>query len=157
MTKTNSNGTFRGDVRDATQASALGGLVVLFAVVGCLVLGFGIWGLTIWLSPVTGAGNVHRDVNDAKNQEQWSAKFNGAYNQLLADKQQVRVLSDSYMSTKSEKDRIDLQGAIMNCQQDVAAYNADTHTVLGAKWLPAGLPSNVDATEVCGRTLPSNP
>ncbi len=157
MAKNQNPTRYRDDVREVTRDSSLGGLVVLFFVVGALVVGFGIWGLTVWLSPVTGAGNVHRDVNDAKNQEAWSARYNGEYNRLLADKQQVRIMSDSYRSTKSEKDRIDLQGAVLNCQSDVAAYNADTQNVLGRKWLPSGLPQSVDATEVCGHTLPGQP
>jgi len=135
----------KDDTKDGLGALAIVlGLMALGGVIGLVI-----WGASVLLSPVVGAGNVHKDVNDAKNREHWQAQYWAEYNQLQADKRQIGVLKTSYDSSRSEQDRIDLEGAQNNCQQDVARYNGDTQNVLGAKWLPEGLPSQVADGDMC--------
>lgn len=140
----------------ARDSVAAFGLVSAWAG-GFILLALLIWGLFVLIAPLTGSGDVRRHQNDARNREHWSTTYNGEYAQLLADTNQVALLAASYNDTHSEKDRVDLNGAQLNCQQDVARYNADANDLLGRQWLPAGLPTSADASKICAApTAPSH-
>lgn len=139
------------NLKDTLGASGLVALVVALTILGS----FAVWGLFVLISPLVGSGNIHRDVQDAKNREHWSAVFNGRFNQIRADRAQIAVISDSLLTGgNTAQDKIDLQGARMNCLQDVALYNADTQNVLASPWLPAGLPATISDAEFCGPAAP---
>jgi hypothetical protein len=125
----------------------------LLAAFGLAVVGVGIWALTVGFSGIGGAGGVHKDQNNAKNREHWSAVYNGDYNSLQADKSNIAALTAVRNAPGStEQDQMNLVGAVMNCAQDVATYNADAQNVLGRQWIPSGLPTGVNIADYC----PSN-
>jgi len=128
--------------------------VAALAVLAVILFGFGVWAVKVWIAPLTGSGNVHRDQNSAKNREHWSTVYNGDHNAVLADRAQVQIIGDSYRSTGSVQDRIDLTGAKLNCTNDVAKYNADAQNLLGAQFLPSGFPTSLDPIEQCGLPVP---
>lgn len=142
----------RQNIRDALGA---GGFIAAVTAL-CIVFSLLVWGASVLLSPLFGAGNVHRDVNSAQNREHWSAVFNGEYNIITADAMNVKIVAESLHDSKTEQDRIDLQGAVLNCQQDVAHYNGDVQNVLAAKWLPPALPDHVDSA-VCSAPPSATP
>jgi hypothetical protein len=141
----------RRDIRDATTWTGLGAGWILLA----SLLIAGIVGVLWWLGVLTagarGAGQVHKDQQSAANREHWIATYNAEYQQLQADQANLGVLKQAATAAgATQQDRIDYQGARLNCRQDAAQYNADTQNLLGAQWLPEGLPATVNADTLCG-------
>jgi hypothetical protein len=110
-----------------------------------------IWWLGVFSSGTAGAGNLTRDQNSSQNREYWSAKYNTDWQNLQADQSNLIGLRE-YANTPgaTQQDRMNLEGAQLNCRQDTATYNADTANVLGRQWLPSNLPTSVTATTYCG-------
>jgi hypothetical protein len=126
---------------------------VLVTIVVLIVCGIAalLWWLGVFTSGVKGAGDVHRDQNDAKNREHWSQTFNSEFEQIKADQGVIAVLKhQADADTATAQDRDNYTGAQNNCLQDVAQYNADASSVLGAPWVPAELPTQIDSDTYCG-------
>lgn len=120
---------------------------------GAVGLAAGIWWLTWLLSGPAGATGVHRDQNNSKNREHWSATYYTDWNNLQADNTRIKALFDaSNAPGATEQDKMNLTGAVLNCTSDVATYNADAHNVLGEPSLPAGLPASVNVADYCDTT-----
>ncbi len=129
-------------------------LVAVLGAVSAVVVGFGIWGLTVLLSGVGGAGTVHKDQNKSTNREHWSATYNTDWTNLQADKTNISTLQAVVNGSKgTEQDTMNLHGMVLNCAQDVATYNADAQNVLGHKWLPSNMPQSVNVTDFCSTTV----
>lgn len=130
-------------------ASWLGAALVIAAVMG---LAAGAWALTVWFSGTKGAGDVHKDQNSATNQEHWSATYNNDYQQLQADQANLTTLQQAATGPgATQQDRTNYLGAQLNCRTDAATYNTDAGNVLGHQWIPAGLPTSVNASDYCGK------
>jgi hypothetical protein len=124
--------------------------LALLASLGLIVVGVGIWALTVAWSGVGGSGQVHKDQNSSNNREHWSATYNTDFNNLQADKSNIGVLQTAATATGATKqDQMNLDGAVMNCATDVATYNADAQNVLGNQWIPVGLPTSVNVADYC--------
>lgn len=132
---------------------AVGGLslgVVGIVLLTFVVAGIGalIWWLGVASSSTSGAGDLTRQRNSAQNIAQWSTMFNGEYQRIQGDVANLATLKAAETAPEAtEQDRIDYTGAQTVCQQDVAAYDADTKNVLAV--VPAGLPTAVPLT-TCG-------
>lgn len=132
-----------------TIAGYLGVLLVVLGVAGIAAFA---WWLSVASSGVRGAGNVQKDQNSSSNREHWSATFNAEYQQLLAARDNLatlRVAANGPGAT--QQDRIDYQGALLNCRQNAAKYNADATSLLGRPWVPDGLPASINASDYCGK------
>ena len=125
-------------------------LLLLLGVTALAGIGALIWWLGVSTSGIRGAGNVQRDQNNAANREHWSATFNAEYQQAQADADNLAVLKTAADAPgATAQDRTNYLGAQLNCRQDVATYNTDAASVLGRPWIPADLPTVIDATTYC--------
>ncbi|MFE2967516.1 hypothetical protein ACFXKC_28360 [Streptomyces sp. NPDC059340] len=141
----------RRDIGDTATGISAGTIVVTVVIlIGCGIAAL-LWWLGVFTSGIKGAGDVHRDQNDAKNREHWSQTFNSEFEQIKADQDNLTVLKQAATGTgATAQDRANYTGAQLNCRQDVAQYNADAASTLGAPWVPAGLPNPIDASTYCG-------
>jgi hypothetical protein len=141
----------RRDIGDTATGLSAGTVVVTVVIlIGCGIAAL-LWWLGVFTSGVKGAGDVHRDQNDAKNREHWSQTFNSEFEQIKADQGVIAILKrQADASTATAQDRDNYTGAQNNCLQDVAQYNADAASTLGSPWMPAELPNPIDATTYCG-------
>jgi hypothetical protein len=126
-------------------AVAIATAVILAVAAGLL------WAFGVFSSGPGGAGNVTRDRNSATNREHWSATYNGDFQQVKADRDQLAALKAAADAPgATQQDRTDYTGARLNCVQDVAAYNADAANTLGHRWIPSGLPDHLTTSTYCG-------
>ena len=140
----------RRDVGDAATGFSLSAVAVTLTVLFVCGLAALLWWLGVFTSGIKG-GDVHRDQNDAKNREHWSATFNSEFEQIQADQEIVSSLMRTAQAKgASVQDRDNYSGAQNNCRQDVAQYNADASSTLGQPWVPTGLPDHIDADTYCG-------
>jgi hypothetical protein len=141
----------RRDVGDAATGFSAGAVITTAVVLFVCALAALLWWLGVFTSGVKGAGDVRRDQNDAKNREHWSATFNAEFEQIQADQEIVATLKgQADAKSATAQDRDNYIGAQNNCHQDVAQYNADAASTLGAPWVPANLPARLDADNYCG-------
>jgi hypothetical protein len=141
----------RRDIRDTTIWTSLGAAWIFFVVVLISIIIGVLWWLGVFTAGIHGDAQVHLDQQDAKDREHWSATYNAEDQQLQADQQNLAVLKAAANSpAATQQDRINYQGAQLNCRQDTARYNADTQNLLGAQWLPTNLPTTVNADQYCG-------
>lgn len=141
----------RRDVGDAATGFGLSAIAVTCTVLFVCALAALLWWLGVFTSGIKGSGDVHRDQNDAKNREHWSATFNGEFEQIQADQGVIAVLKQQAdAKTATAQAQANYTGAQLNCRQDVAQYNADAASTLGAPWVPANLPTHIDASTYCG-------
>lgn len=137
-----------GDTAVGLSAAAIITTIVVLFICGLAAL---LWWLGVFTSGVKGAGDVTRDQNNAKNREHWSQTFNSEFEQIQADQGVIANLKHTADDAgATAQDRDNYTGAQNNCRQDVAQYNADAASTLGAPWVPANLPSHVDADTYCG-------
>lgn len=134
----------RGQYEAAGRGLALTPILLIAMLVLALLIGAGIW---IWTltSGARGGAAVTRQHNSGQNQVAQNTELLNDQATVLSDEQKIKVLAANLATAQ---DRIDLQGLELNCQSDVAAYNADVRNILAAGYLPAGLPSSYPAT-VC--------
>lgn len=129
-------------------AGYLGVALTIVAIAGLCAFG---WWISVLVSGPKGAGDVTKDQNSAQNREYWSAKFNGDMQQLQADQANLATLKQTAAGPgATQQDAANYQGALLNCRTDAATYNTDANNVLAAQWIPAGLPTSVNATTYCG-------
>lgn len=141
----------RRDVGDTAVGLSVGAVLTTIVVLFVCGLSALLWWLGVFTSGIKGNGDVHRDQNDAKNREHWSATFNGEFEQIQADQENVASLKRAADATgATAQDRTNYTGAQLNCRQDVAQYNADASSTLGAPWVPVNLPNHLDADTYCG-------
>lgn len=139
------------DVATAAKFGVVAYLGLIAAVIGIAGITALVWWLSVAGSGVHGAGDVVKDQNSAANREHWSATFNAEYQRIQADQADLATLRSSAAGPGStQQDRMDYQGAQLNCRQDVAEYNADAASDLGRPWIPAGLPTSILASTYCG-------
>ncbi|MHB9857676.1 hypothetical protein [Streptomyces sp. YIM S03343] len=141
----------RRDIGDATTGFSLSAIAITCTVLFICGLSALLWWLGVFTSGIKGAGDVHRDQNNAKNREHWSATFNSEFEQIQADQENVATLKrQATAKGATAQDQANHLGAQLNCRQDVAQYNADTSSTLGAPWVPANLPNRLNADDYCG-------
>jgi hypothetical protein len=118
-------------------------IVIAFLLLAALIAA-GIW---IWTatSGSRGDASVTRQHNSGQNQVAQNTKLLGDQATVLSDQRKIQVLAADVVT---QQDRINLQGLELNCQSDVAAYNADVQNILASGYLPSGLPSSYPTT-VC--------
>jgi len=137
--------TLRDDYRTAGRGFALATPVLLaglFLIAALIAVGIWLWTAT---SGPRGDASLTRQHNSGRNQVEQNTKLLGDQATVLADQQKIQVLA---RSQRTRQDELDLQGLELNCQSDVAAYNADVRTIMAAGYLPSGLPSAYPTT-VC--------
>lgn len=130
------------DYEDAAHAIALTPLLFIGLAILAALIGAGVWAWTA-SSSARGNANVTRQHNSGQNQVAQNTKLLGDNATVTSDQQKITVLAKNI---RTEQDRIDLQGLELNCQTDVATYNADVNSILATGYLPAGLPSSYPTT-----------
>jgi hypothetical protein len=141
----------RRDIRDGTAWTGLSAAWILLAALLITAICATLWWLGVFTAGTRGTAQVQLDQQKAGNREQWIATYNGEYQQLQADQSNLAVLKDAATGNgATQQDRINYTGAQLNCRTDVAKYNTDTQNLLGAPWLPAGLPTTVNTDTICG-------
>lgn len=139
------------DVAAGAKAIGAGTIWAVLAVVAIGGLSIGLWAFGVFTSDAKGVGDVYRHQQGAGNREHWSATFNGEFQQINADRDNLIVLKAAAAGTgATRQDRTDYTGAQLNCRTDVAQYNADASGVLGSPWIPSGLPAQITADTYCG-------
>lgn len=138
--------------RQDRYEAAEGASIVLIGTIALVVIGFIVAALVWWLntstSGVKGRGDLQQQRNSAGNIASWSSTFNGLDQQIKADAANITIFKQTATAPGATKqDQINLQGAQLNCQTDVAEYNADIKNTLAV--VPAGLPESYPTT-VCG-------
>ena len=128
----------------AGRGLALTPVLFITLLVLAALIGAGIWIWTV-TSGARGNASVARQHNSGQNQVAQNTKLLGDQATVLSDQQKIRVLA---VNQVTQQDKIDLQGLELNCQTDIAAYNADVQNILASGYLPAGLPSSYPTT-VC--------
>jgi hypothetical protein len=129
------------DYEDAAHAFALSPILLaaLFLVAALIAVGIWLWTAS---SGARGNASVTRQHNSGQNQVAQNTKLLGDQATVLSDQQKIQSLAGGVVT---EQDRMDLSGLELNCQSDVAAYNADVRNILASGYLPAGLPSSYPA------------
>ncbi len=141
----------RRDIGDTATGLSVGAVITTIVVLFVCALAALLWWLGVFTSGIKGAGDVTRDQNNAKNREHWSQTFHSEFQQIQADQGVIAVLKRQADTTGATvQDRDNYTGAQNNCLQDVAQYNADATSVLGAPWIPAELPTRIDSDTYCG-------
>ncbi|MFI5973582.1 hypothetical protein [Streptomyces sp. NPDC051452] len=141
----------RRDVGDAATGLGAGTVLVIATLTVALIVASLLWAFGVFTSGAKGAGDVRRDQNGAKNREHWSATFNAEFQQIQADQGIVATLKhQADAESATGQDQANYLGAQNNCLQDVAQYNADAASTLGAPWVPEGLPARIDSDSYCG-------
>lgn len=141
----------RRDVADGAKAIGAGTIWAVLAVVAIGGLSVALWAFGVFTSDAKGAGDVHRDQQNAGNREHWSQTFNSDYQQVTADQDNLVVLKAAATGAgATQQNRANYTGAQLNCRADVAQYNANASSVLGSPWIPAGLPTQLVPTTYCG-------
>lgn len=115
------------------------------AIVLLILCGWGGWAIKVALSPVKGAGDVIIKNNDADNRIQSQKRFESLYNGILAIDANLDVLAATVKA--HPEDRIaqtNLDGNIMGCNSQVAAYNAAAREITSKDWKTWDLPEQID-------------
>ena len=131
----------RDDYEDAAHGLALTPILFIVVLVVAALIAAGIW---MWTasSGLRGDASVTRQHNAGQNQVAQNTKLLGDQATVTADEHNIQYLAANLVTAQ---DRMDLQGLELNCQSDVAAYNADVQNILASGYLPAGLPSSYPA------------
>ena len=135
----------REDYRTAGRGVALTApllFIGLFLIAALIAVGIWLWTAT---SGPRGDASVTRQHNSGRNQVAQNTKLLGDQATVLSDQQKIQLLA---ADQTTQQDKLDLQGLELNCQSDVAAYNADVRTIMASGYLPSGLPSSYPTT-VC--------
>lgn len=137
--------TLRDDYRATGRGIALTAPVLfigLFLIAALIAVGIWLWTTT---SGPRGDASVTRQHNSGQNQVAQNTKLLGDQATVLSDQHKIQVLA---ANQSTQQDKLDLQGLELNCQSDVAAYNADVRNIMASGYLPSGLPSSYPTT-VC--------
>lgn len=116
--------------------------------VGGIVLSLGIWGLKVAFSPVRGAGDVRIKDNSATNRIRAQELFYTMYNGIVASDKNLDVLAATVKAHPNDRvAQMSYDGAMLGCNQAVAAYNAETHKVTSKNWLDPDLPYEITGSD----------
>lgn len=125
--------------------------LVTLGIIGVIVVGFGIWGASVLLSNVTGAGNAIKQKNSATNRvsqqayfEDMAANFPGF---ILKIKTAKATLSSDGTAEQRQVDRTNLEGLQQQCIDNAQEFNAASRKYLARDWKSAGLPATLNAQE----------
>lgn len=136
--------------QDAKTGLGAAGLVTLAVIFVC-VLGFGIWGASVLLSNVTGAGNAIKTKNSSVNRigqqayfEDLAANHPGYVAKIKVARQ---TLSSDGTAQQRQIDRTNLEGLQQQCIDNAQEFNAASRKYLARDWKSAGLPATLDPSE----------
>lgn len=139
--------TFR---QDAKEGLSLAGLITL-AVIFLCVLGFGIWGATVLISNVSGAGNAIKTKNSGVNRiqqqeqfEQLAADYTGFVAKIVLAKQAVTNAAGDSVNLPLR--RTELEGLQQQCIDAAQQFNANSRKYTARQWKSAGLPAQLDTS-----------
>lgn len=126
------------------------GLLVTLSIIGVIVLGFGVWGASVLLSNITGAGGAIQKRNSTGNRieqqarfEDLAANFDGYIIKIRVAEKAVRDAPDKTIQSLRA---VELEGLKQECIDDAQEFNAASRKYLARDWKSAGLPASLDAT-----------
>lgn len=133
--------------QDTKTGLGMAGLVTLGVIFIC-VLGFGIWGASVLLSNVTGAGNAIKTKNSAvirigqqEQFEQLAADYDGYLVKIKVAKRAVASTTDALNLTLR---KTELEGLQQTCVDTAQQFNANSRKYTARSWKSAGLPLTLD-------------
>lgn len=132
-------------------------LLVIGAIVGLIVLGLAGWGLTVWLSPMFGAGNAYKKTETADYRIANYEQFKTDCNAIVSLDAKIGVADEAL--SNGRKDHVgalriqQLEGnvqALMNQRIELATeYNANASmSKTKDKFRDAGLPEYINPNEI---------
>lgn len=164
----------RQDVKDGAKVLGGGFLITLVIVLGAILIGGIIWGISVATSDVRGQGDAVRQINSGTNRiEQYDHFFkldadirsqaqNAANAKAQLDAFNKTTPPSSTESFSITESRNNLQSAYTGmtqiCVSNVNKYNNDSASYTMAKFKDSGLPWNYN-TNVCTNpdSLPAAP
>lgn len=135
----------REEYREANKAIGWGWLWIVIGVVIILLIGTGIWGLTVATSGVKGQGDGTIKNNSAENWIKQQAKFedlNAEYESTLVRIEQFKATADA--NPNDAIAQTNYQGQVSHCTDVVAEYNAASRSFLSEDWKSIDLPPSLD-------------
>lgn len=125
-------------------------------IVGLWVLGIvlvvaipiGVWGFRVATADVKGRGDTEIKDKSAPNRIRAQEQFYAMYNGILAADRNLDTLAAT--AKAHPNDRIagtSYDGAVLGCNQAVAAYNAETHKITSKNWLDPELPYEITGSD----------
>lgn len=125
----------------------------LLIVVIALIIGAGIWLLTVALSGPKGQGDGIIQKNSSENWIEKQAFFEDAYANIVAADKSVTIAFEALQGDPEDRVlKTNYTGAQQVCVNMVADYNAEARKFLAEEWRSADLPqqiSNIDPDTDC--------
>lgn len=135
------------DLKDGGRAF----LYIVLGFIGVFVIIGGIWGGSVLLSNVTGAGGAIKRHNSTNNRISQQAYFEDlaanhpAYvAKIVIAKQHI---ADAGTAEQKQVDRTNLEGLQQQCIDNAQEFNAASRKYLARDWKSAGLPATLDLQE----------
>lgn len=140
--------TYQQDVKTTLGAGGIAAIVVAIV----LALAGVIWGGSVLLSNVTGAGGAIKRHNSTNNRisqqayfEDLAANHPGYVAKIKIAKAAVASASGDAVNLPLRK--TELEGLQQQCIDNAQEFNAASRKYLARDWKSAGLPSNIDPSE----------
>lgn len=136
---------FRSDARVVGRWSARW---IVTIVVGVLLLGAAIWGATVLLSDVKGAGDARITKNSGGNRIAAQERFEDLYQEIKSADQRIAVAKTALDSDPDDRTlRTEHTGALQYCLSVVADYNAEARKYTAREFRAADLPPQIDPAD----------
>ena len=139
--------TYRRTVKDTL---GVGGIVAL-SVVMLIVLVAGVWGASVLVSNIRGAGNAIKTKNSAvmrigqqEQFEQLAADYDGYLTKISIAKRAVRDAAGDDVNLPLRQ--TELLGLRQTCVDAAQQFNANSRKFTARDWKSAGLPAQLDPT-----------
>lgn len=117
------------------------GALVLVVAVGISV---GVWAFRVATADVKGRGDTVIKNDEVNNRTRAQEKFYTMYRGIEAADANIDVAAATARAHPNDRIAgVNLDGAIMNCQNQVFAYNAETGKILSRDWRDPELPYEI--------------
>lgn len=141
--------TNKQDWRDSRHVMGLSTGWAIFGVALIFALAGVIWGGSVLLSDVTGAGGAIKQKNSTVNRIQQQANFEDLVTTYQGYLVKVKLSKTALAAASTTIDKqiaqTNLQGISQACVDTAQEFNADSAKYLARDWKSAGLPLTLDA------------
>jgi nitrate/nitrite-specific signal transduction histidine kinase len=117
------------------------------AIVFILVVIAVLWFAGVFTSDVRGAGDAHKTNQSGSNRIAKQEMFEQLYQDIQAADQRVTLYAQAKADDPSYTNKVNFTGAVTQCQQLVANYNAEARKYSSQDWRDNKLPSSIDQSD----------